>query len=654
MSIPVRPGARLLFRVDPLLRESPRGYLCRVAHAHGYCSPLSLVHIAGLPAFRVERDDGATPMSHVLRLEPEEWRAMCYRPIKGRGRFDQRSFYGERISADDLNYGRPRICPTCLGERSIWWAVWDLGLVAACPIHRCRLLNQCAACKKKLTWQRPAVHKCRCGLDFRNLAPAPANRDLVAISAAIYRAAGFAAGEAAELDLAHYRFPPEMLNLRLGSLLRLVLFVGSIKEKDTLRWKQRPFAATDILEATEISRDAVSLLRDWPLPLREALERMVPEEVVNPAALNFSKVFGNFYRHLFRVLPRSEFGFLHDAFERFAVEDWRGPIRGQHRYFSAAARRNSQWMSADEAEKTAHVSSKRLVHLVRRRQIEGMLLRVTRGRGSAECWIKRESLNRWIAIRGRELALYMRRPEAQRTLGLKNITVLRVAQAGIIRYVNGSERCFATGYHFLREDVTKIRDAFEKHDVPPREYSKPGVLIALRDALRNYLGRDSGLPAVIRAVVDGTLVPVGYTKRSPGITGYLFLSEELRKYRPVSDSKVLPEGFLNYREAASMLETRTEVIRGLVAQGVLSAPTEYRNGLSKLVPAGDVQHFGEQYVAATVLARRHIINCSSLLRLLRQSGTPVLAIPILGKGHTFFVHREIAARMQPSQCSNAG
>jgi hypothetical protein len=42
---------------------------------------------------------------------------------------------------------------------------------------------------------------------------------------------------------------------------------------------------------------------------------MLPSGADNPAALKFSQVFGNFYRHLFRVLPRSQFGFLHNAFE---------------------------------------------------------------------------------------------------------------------------------------------------------------------------------------------------------------------------------------------------------------------------------------------------------------------------------------------------
>ena len=65
--------------------------------------------------------------------------------------------------------------------------------------------------------------------------------------------------------------------------------------------------------------------------------------------------------------------------------------------------------------------------------------------------------------------------------------------------------------------------------------------------MKNYLGRDSGLAAVIRAVVDGSLVPVGYTNRFRGITGYLFRSEDLRKYRPVPGVTVPPEGFLNLR-----------------------------------------------------------------------------------------------------------
>ena len=72
-----RRDVRLLFRVDPLPLESPRGYLCRAAQEHHYIGPLSVVRLAGLQEAALERADGIEYISHVLRLEPDEWRAMC-------------------------------------------------------------------------------------------------------------------------------------------------------------------------------------------------------------------------------------------------------------------------------------------------------------------------------------------------------------------------------------------------------------------------------------------------------------------------------------------------------------------------------------------------------------------------------------------------
>jgi hypothetical protein len=292
-------SSRLLFRVDPMVGESPRGYLCRTAHENGYCGPNALAQIAGLwvsgtgKVTGLDHDTAIKQLSHTLRLEPEEWRSMCYHHVKGRNRFKQRSFRGETVSADDLNYGSPRLCPACVRERPIWWAVWDLGLVVACPIHRCLLLNQCPACKRRVAWERPAVYKCRCGYDFRHISAGPADPDLVAIAAAIHSAAGFAAEKTAGLDVNDCAFPPELLRLNLSALLRLIVFVGSMKEESTLRRKQPHFGATNLAAATEICRGAVTLLRDWPRPLREVLRQTVPQ-AANPATLNFSDIFGNF------------------------------------------------------------------------------------------------------------------------------------------------------------------------------------------------------------------------------------------------------------------------------------------------------------------------------------------------------------------------
>jgi hypothetical protein len=298
--------------------------------------------------------------------------------------------------------------------------------------------------------------------------------------------------------VADFGFPPELLQLKLGALLRFILFVGAINEGSILRRKQQPFRATDLAGATAICRGAVALLRDWPQPLREVLGRMIPQSA-NPATLNFSDIFGNFYRHLFRVLPRREFGFLHHAFEGFVIKDWKGFIRGQHRYFSASVRRNSQWVTAAEAQKIARVTGTRIWDLARSGQLEATFLNLNLRRGGSrtEYWIRRESLNQWITARDVELAPYMPRPEAMDALGLTHRTVVTVAAAGVVRYVKGPDRNFpARCFFFLREDVMKIKGAFEKHSVPVRAYSNPGEFIALRHAMKNYLGHSAALAEV--------------------------------------------------------------------------------------------------------------------------------------------------------------
>jgi hypothetical protein len=236
-----------------------------------------------------------------------------------------------------------------------------------------------------------------------------------------------------------------------------------------------------------------------------------------------------------------------------------------------------------------------------------------------------------------------------RALGLTHRTIVTVAAGRAIRSVKGPQRNFPAGcFFFLREDVMAIKDAFEKHSVPARAYSRAGEIIALRHAMKNYLGHGPALAAVIGAVVDGRLVPVGYTNRFPGITGYLFRSEDLRKYRPAPDVTASPEGFLTFKEAAALLGVRTNVIRGLTNQGLFTASEGFRNGFARLMSAKDVRQFAEQYVATSVLAKRFNLNGGALARYLRESGTPLLAIPIpdAGKGHASFLQNGVAARIQ--------
>jgi hypothetical protein len=478
---------------------------------------------------------------------------------------------------------------------------------------------------------------CRCGVDFRKVPADPAPRDLLAIQALIYQASGITLTEQAQEDLRAVYLPPELERLELGSLLRIVVFAGSIGDEGSLRPKQRPFGATDLTGAKEIAREAAALFGEWPRPFHEVLRRMLPAAAKDPSKLNFSRIYGNFYRHLFRVLSAGEAAFLRQEFERFVVADWKGLIRGNHRYFSPSVHTQSHWACAHDAEKLARTTSSRIMDLVRAGQIDGLFVKVST---RTECWVKRESLSRWIARRDSELARFMLRPEAEQILGIKNITATSIAEAGAIRHVHGPTCDFPIGVtYFLREDVMRIRDAFERCAAPVCDYVKPGSLIALRHAVKNFLGRGPGLASVIRAVVDGALAPVGRTPQFRGIMGYLFRLDDLRAYRPVSERAPCKETFLNFREAASVLKVKSVVIRALVQNGVFTVAPGYKNGFAKLIAESEVRAFAARFRAA----RRGDIREAAVETAgpkLAQSDVLRVQIPEVGRGFATFVPRQ--------------
>ncbi len=288
-----------------------------------------------------------------------------------------------------------------------------------------------------------------------------------------------------------------------------------------------------------------------------------------------------------------------------------------------------------------HVSPERMRALVRDGQLQELC--ISRNRCQV-LWLNRDSVNQWVARRDAQLACYMPRREAHRALGLGPMTILNVARSGLIRHVKGTARAIC----FHREDIAKIKNAFAKYAIPLRECSKAGDLITLRDAIRNYLGNDSGLAAVIGAVAKGSLVPIRSTDRFARITSYLFPLQDLRKYLPISRSKVPPEELFCHSEVASVLDTPRGVVTALVAHGVFTRSRQFGFRASKLIPSSEVQKFCETYVKASVLARSFQVTRERLASYLKQLGSRILTIPVPASRHwtARFVPRELASRIR--------
>jgi hypothetical protein len=220
---------RILHGLNPLKSEgeSLYGYLCRVAEANGYTGAqlLTLLRPDNASLFSPEN---FSRISFVLRIKEQLWASLVcgYEGPSEKGRY---AFLGQEIPSSQMSIHLPRVCALCLRAQEVWWAVWDLRFVVACPLHQCELLDRCPKCRCPLDLaRRVKVCLCRCGYDLRKHVPSEASNELIAVADSIYRASGFYRGLRGDnyCPISRFRYK---LPVRLSELLSILVQLGAVK-----------------------------------------------------------------------------------------------------------------------------------------------------------------------------------------------------------------------------------------------------------------------------------------------------------------------------------------------------------------------------------------------------------------------------------------
>jgi hypothetical protein len=480
------------------------------------------------------------------------------------------------------------------------------------------------------------VHICSCGHDLTSSKPQKASAGALALTAAIENAAG-GQNATGTVEMRQLGFPSELGKLKLSALLRLVRFLGSIQQEGNLLARCGRSQGADLDTATQMVSGASRLLANWPESFIKFLRRNASKS--DQGFTFVGRTFGTFYRRLFADFSGDEFGFLHRAFERFVIQYWEGPISGQESWVTPWSLQESKWYSAEEASRVEHLL--RPERLVQSGQVEGFCLKGKTRRNMNRWFISKESLKDWVARRDEKLRNYITRPEVRRILGLSQSATVNIAKGGVIRYIVGIRH---TGYLFSQEDVLKLKHAFERHRVPIGSGKKAGDRITLQDATKNFLGNGSGLVSALRAVIQGTLVPVARTNRYGGVNGYIFRAPELRKFSPRVQPNSECVEYLNHNEAAMVLETSIEKVKALVRARIL--PSKDVHETLKLIPTAKVRAFAKRYVSTESVAARLGISSQAMVWRLQEWQIPTLAVPIAAKKKALFVRREIASSLQ--------
>jgi hypothetical protein len=307
----------LLIRTPALYpTESLLGFILRVAEANGYESPRYIWSLAQVPrgaemAPRLPIEE----LAGILGQCPDDLRRIAYRAnFEGRGAYKILDHaLGDDLRGGPLRLKQPAFCPQCVAEQGYLDAFWDLSAAVACPIHRRKVLHNCPAGGRPITWMRPALLRCGCGASLADAVCEPASDPLCelmkVIQARLYRRPIDAADRATWLPMA------PLASIPLSPLIRMLAVLG-----------------TQVLDARNIApvRDAMAVaeaaevLADWPHGYHRFLSQLGSRSLAKqPHAVGLRKQFRRFYDAIFRNPTfAAHAAFLREEFLRFGLREW--------------------------------------------------------------------------------------------------------------------------------------------------------------------------------------------------------------------------------------------------------------------------------------------------------------------------------------------
>lgn len=167
---------RLLFTEEPFVDESFIGYVMRLTEINDIPDPRWIMKVVGLH----QRYDYEYKYNSDLRVNVEQLSMLTgvsKTKLKKVLYFDEDGLK-RHIKGALIVFGRqlwhkfivreiPKICPACLTEQIYCRRIWELSPVTTCPVHQCFLVTHCRKCERPISWNRPKMHICRCGFDFR-------------------------------------------------------------------------------------------------------------------------------------------------------------------------------------------------------------------------------------------------------------------------------------------------------------------------------------------------------------------------------------------------------------------------------------------------------------------------------------------------------
>lgn len=272
MASPLDLVGPLLVRPQPLHGEGLRGFFLRVGELNGLLPQVDLYR--GL--FSGETNAAATRSKLVGVAESTglSFEALDGLGSRGLSRAPSRTcrFAGHRVALAQLRTGRCVLCPRCIAGTAALYASWELSAVVACPRHACWLIDECPRCRTVLSWRRPGVAICGCGIDLRRTPVSTAPAAVCALTAIIEQRLG---GELPTGAGSSFGFPAELETMPVNQLLGLFHLLTNAKLSEAQdRAPEMACASAMLRSEAATACAAADALLHWPAGWRSLQERV--------------------------------------------------------------------------------------------------------------------------------------------------------------------------------------------------------------------------------------------------------------------------------------------------------------------------------------------------------------------------------------------
>jgi hypothetical protein len=565
---------------QPHQTESLLGYVLRVSEANGYETPARMLASIGAAGKNGQNQDiDLEKLAAVVGCDIEQ-----LRKIANKSKNSDRPFLlGRAVSSggalNALRLGRPAFCPHCVEEDGYVDAIWDLGLVAACPKHRCAVTEGCSSCGKALTYRRPGILTCNCGANLASVPKNGVSDEIVGLTEIIFsKARGISL-----LSLKNaMNFPTEQLEqLSLPDFCELLILLGRLAMYIPIGI----VANNHLLSAKKVS----DTLSDWPNGFHRLLLD-IDAEFSSPRRGNGNQIprFKHFYVPMFAHQGRyKRIEFLHDEFIRFnrlkmAQETTVKnvfPIVGEQPHWVSQSYLISRW----------GISSQALRQLL---DHGGMPLRIKESEGKSAFLIDISRFEPIETVNAKPLP----RKIASFRYGIPSAILIQLRKRGVF---SNPTRAPEDGPF-----DTKQLDDFQKRMIGDSKLlgvDEPRVRTALRmDEILGELNsaNTKQKTGFIITYLSGKIPALGRTGES--IADLVFEREQVNELghvvRPGRHSSRQ-----SYEQTANLLETQSFVVQGLVNLGYLEAiPTFAKN--RKAVTAESIKNFRENWKSIPSIA----------------------------------------------------